>query len=196
MFVCVFCISVAACILVVNMFMPDYMQKQEAKEMYDDGRYEETYALLYGKELSEEEDALLQRSNIILQVKQKLQSYGTYNKLDMQPEALNALIEGVDRYQMLRMDAEQYGVTSEIDNIYTQILSALSENYGVSEADAMDILASESDLAYSEKIYGILNGTGIESTEDTAGEQPEVKQDVLPEEEEIIDRLENPEVSE
>ena len=199
-FVFLFCASVAACIIVVDMFIPDYMQKQEAQEMFEDGRYEETYGLLYGKELNEEEAAMLQKSNIILQVRRKLQSYETYNKLDMQSEALNALVEGVERYQMFRMDAEQYGVTSEIDDIYTRILSALSENYGVSEADALDILASESDLIYSEKIYGIINGTGMESTEEQQDIEQEIeqdiKQDVLPEEEEIIDRLDNPEVSE
>ena len=191
-FVFLFCASVAACIIVVDMFIPDYMQKQEAQEMFEDGRYEETYGLLYGKELNEEEAAMLQKSNIILQVRRKLQSYETYNKLDMQSEALNALVEGVERYQMFRMDAEQYGVTSEIDDIYTRILSALSENYGVSEADALDILASESDLIYSEKIYGIINGTGMESTEEQQDIEQEIeqdiKQDVLPEEEEIIDR--------
>ena len=199
-FVFLFCASVAACIIVVDMFIPDYMQKQEAQEMFEDGRYEETYGLLYGKELNEEEAAMLQKSNIILQVRRKLQSYETYNKLDMQSEALNALVEGVERYQMFRMDAEQYGVTSEIDDIYTRILSALSENYGGSEADALDILASESDLIYSEKIYGIINGTGMESTEEQQDIEQEIeqdiKQDVLPEEEEIIDRLDNPEVSE
>ena len=199
-FVFLFCASVAACIIVVDMFIPDYMQKQEAQEMFEDGRYEETYGLLYGKELNEEEATMLQKSNIILQVRRKLQSYETYNKLDMQSEALNALVEGVERYQMFRMDAEQYGVTSEIDDIYTRILSALSENYGVSEADALDILASESDLIYSEKIYGIINGTGMESTEEQQDIEQEIeqdiKQDVLPEEEEIIDRLDNPEVSE
>ena len=64
----------------------------------------------------------------------------------------------------------------------------------------MDILASESDLIYSEKIYGIINGTGMESTEEQQDIEQEIeqdiKQDVLPEEEEIIDRLDNPEVSE
>ena len=195
-FVCLFCASVAACIIVVDMFMPDHMQKQEAKEMYEEGRYEETYGLLYGKELNEEEAALLQKSNIILQIKRKLQSYETYNKLEMQAEALSALIEGVERYQMFRMDAEQYGVANEVDSLYTQILSALSENYGLSEEEALDIIASDSDLIYSEKIYGIINGTGMESPEGAEEEQTKIKQDVLPEEEEIIDRLENPEVSE
>lgn len=186
-FVILFCSSVAACIIVVNTFIPDHMQKQAARDMYDQKQYEETYELLLGKDLNEEEEALLQKSSIILQVKQKLSSYENYNRLGMQPEALNALVEGVECYHKLRADAEQYGVSDEMNGLYAQLLAELSGNYGVSEEDALNIIASEDDLTYSEKIYGIINGTGIESTDE---EQPVPKQDVLPEEEEIIDRLE------
>ena len=187
-FVCLFCSSVAACIIVVNMLIPDYMQKQEAREKYDDSQYEAVYDLLYGKELNEEEEQLLQKSNVILQINKKLKSYATYQKLDMQVEALNALIEGVEDYQMFRGDAELYGVISEADSIYAQILAELSGNYGVSEADALDILASEDDLIYSERVYGIIYGTYVD---EEAEEQPKVKEDILPEEEEIIERLDN-----
>ena len=187
-FVCLFCSSVAACIIVVNMLIPDYMQKQEAREKYDDSQYEAVYDLLYGKDLNEEEQQLLQKSNVILQINKKLKSYATYQKLDMQVEALNALIEGVEDYQMFRGDAELYGVISEADSIYAQILAELSGNYGVSEADALDILASEDDLIYSEKVYGIIYGTYVD---EEIEEQPKVKEDILPEEEEIIERLDN-----
>ena len=192
-FVVIFCTTVAVAIIVVNMFIPDYMQKQEAREMYDSGQYEEAYSLLYGKELSEEEASILQRSNIILQVNRKWNSYENYSKLGMSAEALNALIEGVDVYHLFIADAQQYGVDGEIDGIYARILAELSGNYGVSEEDALNIIASEDDLTYSEKLYSILNGTGLGSEEE---DQPKVKQDVLPEEEEIIDRLESPDSSE
>ncbi len=171
------------------MFIPDYMQKQEARERYDEGQYERVYDLLYGKELNEEETELLQKSNIILQVRAKLRSYENYNKLGMQMEALNALIEGVERCQLFRMEAQQYGIADEVDSVYAQILAQLSGNYGVSEADALDILSSSNDLTYSEKLYGIINGTGIEEPD---VEQPKVKEDILPEEEEIIERIDNP----
>ena len=188
-FVVLFCGSVAAAIIVVNMFIPDYMQKQEAREMYTASQYEKVYDLLYGKELNEEEDALFRKSNIILQVQRKWNSYENYSKLGMSGEALNALIEGVDFYHLFIADAQQYGVSGEIDGIYARILAELSGVYGVSEEDALNVIASENDLDYSEKLYSILSGNGIGAPEEE--EQPKEKQDVLPEEEEIIDRLEN-----
>lgn len=186
-FVILFCTSVAVCIIVVNKFIPDYMQRQEACELYEEKQYEKAYELLYGKELNEEETAVLQKSTIILQVRQKLDFYETYRRLNMPMEALNALIEGVERYHMAVSDAQQYGVSGEIEDIYAQILAELSGNYGVSEEDALLILSSEDDLIYNERLYGIINGTGIETETE---EEPRVKEDVLPEEEEIINRLE------
>ena len=191
------------------MFIPEYMQKQEARERYEEKQYEKVYDLLYGKELNEEESELLQKSNIILQVRAKLRSYENYSKLGMETEALNALLEGVERYgaalrqrakekrveryQLFRAEAQQYGVSDEVDGVYAQILAQLSGNYGISEAAAMEILASDDDLTYSEILYGLINGTAVEESEP---EQPKVKQDVLPEEEEIIERIDNPDTSE
>ena len=186
-FVVLFCTSVAACIIVVNRFIPDYMQRQEACELYEKKQYEKAYELLYGKELNEEETMVLQKSTIILQVQQKLDFYETYSRLNMQMEALDTLIEGVERYHASINDAQQYGVAGEIEDIYAQILAELSGTYGISEEDALLILSSEDDLTYNERLYGIMNGTGIETEEE---EQPKIKQDILPEEEEIIDRLE------
>ena len=186
-FVVLFCTSVAACIIVVNRFIPDYMQRQEACELYEKKQYEKAYELLYGKELNEEETMVLQKSTIILQVQQKLDFYETYSRLNMQMEALDTLIEGVERYHAFINDAQQYGVAGEIEDIYAQILAELSGTYGISEEDALLILSSEDDLTYNERLYGIMNGTGIETEEE---EQPKIKQDILPEEEEIIDRLE------
>lgn len=188
LFVVLFCTSVAVCIIVVNRYIPDHMQKQEARERYESAEYEAVYDLLYGKELNAEEEELLRKSNTILQVKAKLRSYENYSKMGMQMEALNALIEGVERYQLFHAEAELYGVSGEVDGIYAQILAQLSGNYGVSEADAMDILASGDDLTYSEKLYAIINGTWGREPEE---EQPKIRQDILPEEEEIIDRLDN-----
>ena len=192
-FVVIFCGSIAVAIIVVNKFIPDYMQKQQAREMYNSSQYEEVYELLYGKELNEEETALMQKSSVILQVKRKWNSYENYSKMNMPAEALNALFEGVEFYHLFSAEAQLCGVSGEVDGIYAKILAELSGNYGVSEEAALDVIASEDELTYSGKLYSILNGNGIGTPEEE--EQPKVKEDVLPEEEEIIDRLKNTEAS-
>ena len=183
-----FCATLAACIVVVTMLLPEQMEKQEARVAFDHAQYEQVYEQLYGRELNEEDEVLLQKSSVILQVKRKLNSYENYIKMDMPLEALNALLEGVNRYHNLWDDAELYRVSSELDEIYGQIIDALSSQYGLSEADALDILGAGDNVTYSQRLRAVIYG---DTLGDDDGDMPEVKQDVLPEEEEIIDRLQN-----
>lgn len=179
----VFCGTIVACIILLSSFLPVYMEKREAQVAYDHQDYAEVYDLLYGKELNEQDEILYQRSNLILQMNRKLSSYENYVNLDMRLEALNALITGVGRYQVILPEAETYNVVGEVSDIYAQILERLSADFGVSEADALEILASEDDVSYSQRLQAVINGA-LYSEEVPAG-----RQDVLPEEEEIIERI-------
>ncbi len=184
MTVFVFCATLAACIMLVTTYLPTYMQKREAHAAYDHGNYGEVFLLLYDKERSEQDEILFQRSNLVLQMERKLKSYNNYVNLNMRLEALNALISGVDRYQRILPEAEKYNVVSEVSDSYTQILERLSTDFGVSEEQALEIIASEDDVTYSQKLEAIISGAFY------GEEVPMGRQDVLPEEEEIIERIE------
>ena len=179
----VFCGTIAACIVLLVSFLPNYTEKREAHVAYDHQDYAQVYDLLYGKELDEQDEVLFQRSNLILQMNRKLASYENYGSLDMRLESLNALIGGVARYQAILPEAETYNVVGEVSDIYAQILDRLSADFGVSESDALEIIALEDDVAYSQRLEAIISGA-VYSEDIPAG-----RQDVLPEEEEIIERI-------
>ncbi len=178
-----FCGTIAACIVLLSSFLPVYMEKRDAQMAYDHQDYAQVYDLLYGKDLNEQDEILFQRSNLILQMNRKLSSYENYGNLDMRLESLNALISGVARYQEILPEAETYNVVGEVSGIYGQILERLSADFGVSEQDALEIIVIEDDVTYSQRLEAIINGA-VYSEEVPAG-----RQDVLPEEEEIIERL-------
>lgn len=182
-----FCGTIAAGIIVFSMILPDTMQKRDAYTAYDQGEYTQVYDLLYGKELSEEDEVIFQGSNLILQMNRKLSSYENYVNLDMRLEALNALITGVEKYQQILPEAENYNVVAEVNDIYSQILERLSANFGLSEGDAWDILSSEDDETYTRRLQAVIDGEsyGVDETEEAG----ETTQDILPEEEEIIERI-------
>ena len=188
MSVFLFCATIAACIVIVTTVLPAQMEKQEARVAFDQDQYEQVYDLLYGKKLNEEDDILFQKSSVILQMQRKLDSYENYKKLDMQADALDALLDGVVRYQELWEKADQYNVNSEVADIYEQILDALADDYGLSESAAEDIIASGDDVTYSQRVQAVISGETY-----AREEEPEGNQDVLPEEEEIIDRLQGTE---
>ncbi len=181
-----FCGTIAACIILITSFLPNYLQKNDARAAYDHGYYGDVYDLLYGKKLNEEDEALFQKSSLILQMDRKIASYENYSKMGKRLEALDALLSGVARYQEMLPKAEQYHVTSEVRERYDQIIERLSVDFGVSEADALETVASEDDVTYTQRVQAIIDGIMYGAGEDV----PEVKQDVLLEEEEIISRLE------
>lgn len=180
----VFAITLTVCLILLCQILPENIQKNEARIAYDQKNYEEVYDSLYGKKLKEEDEAIFEKSNIILQMKQKLDSYQVYEQLGMPLEALDALVSGVDRYQSLLAKAEQYHVTAELKEVYDQILELLSTRFGVSETEAIAINAAEDDESYTRQLNDIINGNGSNDEE-----APDEMQDVLPEEEEILNRI-------
>ena len=176
--------TVGICIYLGTTILPDYMQEKEARIAYDQKDYEVVYDRLFGKELKEQDAVLYQRSELILQMSRKLSSYENYTNLSMRLEALDALISGVERYHVLLAEAEACNVVGEVSDIYVQILGKLSADFGVSEADALDIIGSEDDEVYSQRLAAIINGTYA-----GGAVMPGGRQDVLLEEEEIIERI-------
>jgi hypothetical protein len=166
------------------MVIPNFMQKRDARIAFDHNRYEDTFDLLYGKKLSEEDELLLKKSTLVLQMQRKLDSCENYEKMDMSLEALDALLSGVERYNELLPDAEQYRVQDDVRDIYEQILDKLAE-YGVTEEEAQEINALGDNVTYTQKLKNIINGTDSDAEEESDG----ARKDVLPEEQEIIDRV-------
>ena len=120
-----------------------------------------------------------------MQMRRKVASYQNYVNLDMRLEALNALISGVERYQQVLPKAEQYNVVDEVNTTYSQILGLLSTEFGVSEAEALEIISLKDNVEYTQWLEGILNGSTYSEEEGTSATL-----DILPEEEEILERLE------
>ena len=191
--VILFCATITVVIILLSTVLPSFLQKRDARVAYDMGNYEETFELLYGKTLDEEDEALLHKSTIIMTMERKLASYRNYQKIpDTELEALDALIQGAALYNKLLPQAEEYNVIGEIDSIYREILEILSAQYGLSETDVILIIESEDDAAYTKWLtsvaYCISFDEGIDEEEELPPESGGIE-DILPEEQEIIDEL-------
>ena len=129
--------------------MPSAFDKKKAKEQYDQHNYEETYSLLKGHSLSEKEQLMYDRTVTLLQEERKLDSYNNYMLLDMKPEALNALVQSVKKYDELSEKASELDVTNELDDIYYQIVNELNNSFGVSIDKARQWISIEDVEEYS-----------------------------------------------
>ena len=147
--VCILCFSLGVVITLCAFLMPSAFDKKKAKEQYDQHNYEETYSLLKGHSLSGKEQLMYDRTVTLLQEERKLDSYNNYMLLDMKPEALNALVQGVKKYDELSEKASELDVTNELDDIYYQIVNELNNSFGVSIDKARQWISIEDVEEYS-----------------------------------------------
>lgn len=101
-----------------------------------DKKYQLAYEAIAGIEPKNEEDtALKEQITTIMYVQKQYNSYERYLKMKLSFEAIDSLIKGIKEYDAYYGQAEELGVSSDLDNVKELILAALRE-YGISEAMA------------------------------------------------------------
>ena len=154
--------SILGGILLASELLNSYTNRMDGRKAYYAGNYKGTYLEMYGEEL-DESDALLQaRSKVIMKMQRKLDSYKNYSKMGYELEALHALLEGLTVYDNVNLEAEQYQVAEEVEDIRADILMILSANYGLSEENARELLQNEDEISYTKALNHIIMGTDSE----------------------------------
>ena len=97
-------------------------------------------------------------------------------------KALHCLLEGVRVKFDVFMKAEEYGVLSQVSDVYQQILDVLESKYNLSEETAMDIIKESSDAVYTRKLEAVIQGKTYSNDTSNIVNQ----NDLLPEEEALI----------
>ncbi len=152
-----FAVSVLAAVIVLAVILPKANVMKSARTAYYDHDYKEAFYSMYGKKLNESDQLIYDRSKTIILMDRKYESYGQYKAMGMNDKALDALFQGLKRYEALKSDAETLGVISDIDSTRDSILLALQNDYGVSEEQAMEIIGySKTD--YTGAVNAILRG--------------------------------------
>ncbi len=190
-----FCGTLLASIVLLSVFLPEYADKKAAQNAFYSGDYETAYTLLYGKKLSDDDMLMFHKAETIRTMERRLESYNNKLALNQELEAVDTLLKAVSCYQLLT-GADEYGVRSEVDAVYQQIVSLLENNYGITAQEAMEVISYD-EQAYTRRLHTAVYGTDFTDPDDEADEAsdqsedavPEVlpAQDVLPEEEEFMD---------
>lgn len=156
----VFGATVFGAIFVATNILSDQGYLQKARRAYYNGDYMTAYRSTYGMELDSSDDIIRGRSEAILRMERKYDSYKTNLKMGRELEALNALIESFETYDYINTDAEQYGVLAEVDAIMDEIRGILLDDYGIDETEARELLQIADPLSYSMALNDIINGSG------------------------------------
>ena len=181
------CTTLGAAILILSDIAGEYIDKENAKQAYLDGRYQECYEILYGMKLNEDEDEdeMFFMAEALLRIDQKVIGYHNFMDADLRVEALDYLIQFVYDFQEMYANAEMYGFGSEIQNAYQNIIIILQNEYEITEEQALEIAREENDVKYTRTVTNLANG--IRMGQISAAEAADDRQDVLPEESELTD---------
>lgn len=124
---------------------------------FDLQRYDDAYNDVYGLDIKEEDMELYDKIMTVQYVNVQLLSYMRYNSLDMDVEALDALMKGLRRYETFIQRGTELGIKEDLNYLRDQIVQQLYDVFGITEDDAYTMLALESQEEYSLFVYDIVS---------------------------------------
>ncbi|MCR5128215.1 MAG: hypothetical protein K6B69_08935, partial [Lachnospiraceae bacterium] len=162
-------LSILAAILLLSMYVPSLLVLKQARNAYYEGDYKTTFLQMYGKDLSESDRLIYERSRLLVTLSRKYESYENYRMMGMRAEALDALLQGVKRYEDLKDEAKELNVAPEFAEIYFKIVSALNGDFDMTEEEARETL-TYSAFDYTGKIEATANGLPYRLMQDEVNE--------------------------
>ena len=151
-----FAATLVAAVVIVSTILPEHSDLKEARKAYFEQDYKTTYENMYGKKLKSSDEILFRRSETILLLNRRWESYKNRMALGQEPKALDSLIEGVNLYYTL-VQGDGAEVIEELNSILTLMTDTLDRVYGVSLQEAIDMNSLDKN-EYTDRIYTIIYG--------------------------------------
>ena len=158
--VSVFGVAVGSAVIVATNVLSTQGFLQSARKAYQDQDYKKVYQVTYDMNLDKaESDGIIQaKSEVILKLQIRYDSYQTNLKMGREIEALDALLQGIATYDTINEDAEKYDVLPEVDAIMSNIYGTLQDKYGLDETAARELMNTEDALTYTIALSDIVSG--------------------------------------
>ncbi|MFA9376914.1 MAG: hypothetical protein ACERKZ_09205, partial [Lachnotalea sp.] len=153
----ILCISIGVFIILGVELIPYGLNISTAERYYEREQYELAYNELEGLTIKEKDMVFYQKLQTIMILQNQLDSYQSFDGLNLKPEALNALLKGVSKYDEFYAQTQEYGIVGTYDSILEQITNALDTEFGVSIDTARMMNALETQEEYSAQVYDIIN---------------------------------------
>ena len=209
------CASILGLILVGTYFLPQQLSLAAARVAFYAQDYEETALRLKDKSLNESDRIMYEKASLLYGLEERFQQAEIYAKRGMVKENLDALLQGVAACNEESVLAGQLGIETEWKLQKDRFMKALQEQYGL-DAETIEAVCALRNPNYTVAVENILagrmyndmsafGGEAVEIPENTTenveaetevedGWNPEEMEDLLPEEEAIIEQLQQEEV--
>lgn len=129
---------------------------KSAESSFEQRDYKNAYDSLVGVSVSDSSKELKQKVRMCMQLQREYDAYQNYYKMKMYLESLDSLIGGIRLYDANKAKAEQYDMLSQYNELESKLANQLYNEFGVSESQARNIIASETQKEYTDRLQAIL----------------------------------------
>lgn len=139
-----------AVILGTNVF--DYtLVITKATTYFERQKYGMAYREILGVNVKEQDKDLESRIYTVMYVERQYEAYENYRVMDKPDKALDSLLQGLAKYDDYYQEAQTLNILDDYNYAKNQIVTVLNEVYGMTEADALELLQLP-DQEYTEQI--------------------------------------------
>lgn len=112
----------------------------KATNYFERQRYGMAYREIIGVDVKEKDQELKDKIYTVMYVERQYEAYQNYVSMNRPDLALDALLQGLGKYDTYYDDAVELGIVDDLDFARAEILQALNTTYGLSESEAKEIL--------------------------------------------------------
>ncbi len=162
---------------------------EKATNYFANQKYRKAYDEIVGVEVKEKDEELKDRIYTVMYVERLYESYLNNMELGRQEKALDSLLRGVSKYYEHYEEAQELGITSDLDYSFQQIKTVLNDQYGITVEQAVEINKLD-DYDYVQYIQSIVGDVTVDTGSENQPEEGQAATDqsaedaALPEEKE------------
>ena len=154
-------LSVFAFVFISNNLLSKGNALLAAERSFDKGDYVSSYGELTGVKLGESDQEMYERAKVLAGVQTELNAYYSLMEVRKFDLALDALMRALGRSDLHMAEAEEWGVTTQMNALVSEITMQLEDQFNVTEKQARKLYAIEDRDEYSLKLDEILKGLGL-----------------------------------
>ena len=154
-------LSVFAFVMIGNNLLSKSNALLSAERSFDRGDYVESYGELVGVKLDESDTQLYERAKVLAGVQTELNAYYSMMEVRKFDLALDCLVRALGRSDLHMAEAEEWGVTTQMNALVSETTMQLMDQFNVTEKQARELYAIEDRDEYSLALDEILKGLGL-----------------------------------
>ncbi len=138
-----------------SILLPERITLNSAQAAIDNQDYVRAYQILYGQKLNEEQTLTYNQARVLARIDYYVKAYDNFIAMNMKDEAVDSLLKAMRMKKDIEMEADEFQVAGEVENVYSNIESILANDYGLSIQDIEEINALKEKPAYTKRIMEV-----------------------------------------